>query len=83
MKNFKWILFGLIVLVLTVVVFRNLEATQVELVFTTLTLPLAALLSITLLIGFLMGLFASALWRVRNWRAKSRDKKHDSPPQTT
>lgn len=77
MRKFKWILFVIILLMLSVIVFRNLEETTVELVFTSLNLPLAALLTVTLLIGFCLGLFASALWKVRSWRAHRAKSKQD------
>lgn len=76
MKKIKWVLFGLVLLALMVVVFRNLEQTRVELIFTSVDMPLAAILVVTLLLGFLMGLAASALWKVRNWRAQSKAHKN-------
>lgn len=80
MKKVKWIVFCLILLLLLVVVFRNLEETNLELIVTSVTLPLAALLTITLSIGFFMGFFASALWKVRNWRVKVKtDRASDTP----
>lgn len=78
MKKLKWIALGLVLLLLGVIVFRNLEETNVELVFVTVRLPLAALLIATLATGFGLGFFASAAWRVHSWRAKSKSKKgHD------
>ena len=75
----KWIALAVLVVLFVIIVFRNLEETNVELIFGTVTLPLAALLSVTLLIGFVLGISASALWKVRHWRAKSRaDKKGDA-----
>lgn len=76
MKKLRWIFFGLVVAVLLIIVFRNLEETNVELVFTTVTLPLAALLTITLLIGVTLGLSLSAMWRVHNWRASKAKEKN-------
>ncbi len=70
MKTVKLILFGILIAGFTVVIFRNLEQTSVELVFTTLQLPLAALLSIVFCLGFGMGFFARTLWKVRHWRNK-------------
>ena len=72
MQKVKWALLGLVLAGLVVVVFRNLEETSVELVFTTVTLPLAALLTITLAIGFVLGMSVSALWKVRSWRHRSK-----------
>ncbi len=78
LRNLKWILLILVLLLLLLVVFRNLEQIDVELVFFTIKLPLAALLIITLLTGFLLGLGAGTWWRLRHWR-NTRDK----PKQTT
>lgn len=76
LKRLRWILFGLTVALFAIIVFRNLEETDLELVFATVRLPLAALLTITLLIGILLGLSLSTMWRVRSWRlAKSKDAK--------
>ena len=82
-KHLKWIFLALVVLMLVLIVFRNLEQTNVELIFATVRMPLAALLSITLLIGFLLGLFSRTLWRVQHWRAaraksKSEARRSDS-----
>lgn len=84
LKKAKWIAFGVLLLVVAIIVFRNLEETKVELIFATVTMPLAALLTITLLVGFALGFSANALWRVRHWRSKSREEKKESaaPPQS-
>ena len=85
MKSIKWILFGLVLFALLVVVFRNLEQTKVELIFTSVDMPLAAILLITLLLGFVLGLAASALWKMRNWRVHSKalkNAKQTDSPQT-
>ena len=75
MRTTRWILFVTTLLVLLVIVLRNLEETNVELIFARLTMPLAALLTVTLLIGFGLGLLAAPLWKMRNWRTKSKDSK--------
>ena len=75
LKKAKWVAFAIFLLLVGVIVFRNLEETNVELIFATVTMPLAALLTITLLVGFVLGISASALWQVRHWRAKSRAEK--------
>lgn len=62
-----------------VVVFQNLDEVEVHLLFTTLTMRQATLIAGTLIVGFLMGLTASALWKVRSWRAKSRAKSSKKP----
>ncbi|MEM8735714.1 MAG: hypothetical protein AAGG44_15885 [Planctomycetota bacterium] len=77
-KKVKWILLGLVIALLVVIIFRNLEPTDLELIITEVKLPLAALLSVTLLIGFCLGILANAMWKVRKWRAeKSKTKSTD------
>ena len=78
MKQLRLIVFGLLLVLMVIVVFQNLEETSFEFVFTTIQLPLAALLAIALLTGFLMGLFAPAVWKVRNWRKSKRAKLENS-----
>ncbi|MCR9292761.1 MAG: LapA family protein [bacterium] len=73
LTNIKWFLLISVVVMLLLVVFRNLEQIEVELVVTTLRLPLAAWLSATLLIGFLLGLTTNWMWRLQQ-RRHARDK---------
>ncbi len=75
MRHTKLIAFALLTLILLIIAFQNLTVTEVHLLFMTVSMPQAALLTTTLLIGFLMGLFASALWQVRAWRARAQAKK--------
>ncbi|GAB5403582.1 MAG: hypothetical protein Aurels2KO_18130 [Aureliella sp.] len=63
-----------------VVVFQNLNEVEVHLLFATLTMRQATLIAGTLLVGFLMGLTASALWKVRSWRAKAKAKSKAATP---
>ena len=75
MKKIKWVLLGLIVTLILVIIFRNLEPTDLELIVTEVQLPLAALLSVTLLIGFCLGILANAMWKIHRWRIeKSKGK---------
>ncbi|RMF39457.1 MAG: hypothetical protein D6753_13735 [Planctomycetota bacterium] len=70
MKNIKWILLGVLGAVLAIIIFQNLEATQVELFTITLTLPLALLLTLTWMLGFAFGLAFHTLWHL--WRRKGK-----------
>jgi uncharacterized integral membrane protein len=79
-SQFKWLLFLLLAVLLVIIVFQNLAEIEVRLLFWKGTLPQAAVLGVTALVGFLMGLFANTLWKVRAWRIKHRggkDKSHD------
>lgn len=78
MRKVKWGFFGLVVACSVVIVFRNLEEVDVELVFATLKMRLATLLAATLLTGFLLGLSASTLLKMRSWRAQARKVKSDA-----
>ncbi len=51
-----------------IVVIQNTESMPVKLVFTTVTMPRALLLFLTLGIGFLVGIMASYFWRRRRFR---------------
>lgn len=74
-SRLKWIAFLIVVLVLVIIVFQNLAQTEVYILFFTVAMPHAALLTMTLLIGFALGLSAKTLWKVRAWRARSSAKK--------
>jgi uncharacterized integral membrane protein len=77
-SQFKWLLFLLIALLLVIIAFQNLAQIEVRLLFWKGTLPQAAVLAVTALIGFLMGLSANTLWKVRAWRIKHRATKDKS-----
>ena len=70
------VLFVLLMLVV-VVSFQNLTPIQLRLLFSTIELPQAVVLASALILGFLMGLIASALWRVKAWRAKRNKENMD------
>lgn len=73
MHRFKMILLVIVIFCLCVIVFRNMETIDVELVVTTVSMPLAALIAATLFIGFLLGFFGRTMLNVRKWR-KSKSK---------
>ena len=79
----KWACLLLTLAVLIIVVFQNLEPMTVTLLFTTATLPQAAVLTITLIIGFLLGLATQALWRMRAWqKGRARESKEAHAKET-
>lgn len=80
MKQLRIFLLALVLVLFTIVIFRNLEETDLELVFTTITMPLAALLSITLACGFALGFFVRTFWKVRSWR--NHKKKAQNPGES-
>ncbi len=87
MTNFlrvvKWIVFVLIILLVTIVVFQNLTPVQLHFLFTTIEMPQAITVTVATVTGFVLGLIASALWRMRSWRAKAaKEKKTQSTGAT-
>ena len=78
LNKIKLTIFIVVSLVLVIIVFQNLAQTEVRLLFKTVNMPQAALLAATLLVGFCMGFFANALWKMRAWRAKAKAAKHKS-----
>jgi uncharacterized integral membrane protein len=70
------------VALLVIVVFQNLERSTVQLLFFTVELPQAAVLSVTLAVGFLLGLSAPALWRLNTRRSHPREPKRPNDEVT-
>ncbi len=75
MRQIRWIVVISLAVLFTIVVFRNLESTNLELVVTTVELPLAALLILTLLLGFGLGLMFPTMWKVRSWQNARQKRK--------
>ena len=76
MQLLKWGTLGTLLLLMLIVIFQNLTPIEIHFLFSTLSLPQAAVIALTLLVGFCLGLLASAAWRVRSWRARvSKDRK--------
>jgi uncharacterized integral membrane protein len=73
LTRLKWASLLVAFVLLIIIVFQNLEPIKVTLLFATVTLPQAALLTIALLVGFFLGLAAPTLWKVRSWQ-KGRGK---------
>ena len=67
LTRLKWGSLLVVCGLMVIIVFQNLEPIEVTLLFATLTLPQAAVLTITLLVGFLLGLATHTLWRMRSW----------------
>ncbi len=67
----KWIIAILCLSLLIIIVFQNLAETEVHLLFSTVRMPQAALLTVTLVLGFALGLAARPLWKVRRWSVRS------------
>ena len=80
LSRIKWSALLIIVALLVIVVFQNLGQVEVHLLFWTLSLPQAPVLSIAIALGVLLGLFSRELWRVRTrltrrtLAANARDK---------
>ncbi len=76
-SKIKWLLMLALAVMLTIVAFQNLAPIEVRILFWKFSLPQAVVLSATTIAGFLMGLSAQALWKVRSWRQRG---KADSEP---
>ena len=83
-SRLKWIFAVITAVLAAIIVFQNLEQTKVQILFFTVEMPHAALLAVTLLVGFTLGLSASTLWKVRAWQLRNSNAKkaaqQDSPP---
>ena len=71
----RWALWLLLVLLLVIVAFQNLEVVQVRLLFWDARVTTALLLAGTAFIGFLMGLSARTLWHMRSSRKRGKISK--------
>ena len=68
----KWAFILMLAVFLLIVAFQNLEVVEVRVLLWDGKLTKAVLLTITTLIGFLMGFFARTLWNVRAWHRRSK-----------
>lgn len=75
MRRLKWIGLALLLVLSLIVIFQNLANTEVRLLMMTFELPQAALLLITLGIGYVLGLSTTTLWRVAARRAQAKKGK--------
>lgn len=62
MQRLKWVGMTVVVVLVVIVVLQNRTPVQTELLFVTLSMPGAALLFGTLLVGFALGLVAGHWW---------------------
>jgi uncharacterized integral membrane protein len=67
----------------SVLCLQNLATIQLRFLFSTIELPQAVILLAVMLVGFVMGLLANALWKVRAWRARvGREKLQQQTSET-
>jgi uncharacterized membrane protein YciS (DUF1049 family) len=71
MRRIKLFLALGLLLVVGAIVMQNLEPITINLIVGVLEMPLAALLVSTLLVGYVLGLLTTALWKVRSWRSQA------------
>jgi uncharacterized integral membrane protein len=60
MKSFRFIVVLVVAILVLIVILQNMEAVDTRILFVTITMPRAALLFITLVIGFIAGLILAA-----------------------
>lgn len=68
----KWTMFLFVVVLLVIVAFQNLEVIEVRVLFWDQKLTKAVVLTITVLIGFLLGFFARTFWQFQVWRKRGK-----------
>jgi uncharacterized integral membrane protein len=79
MNRLKWIFLVMLIIFCLIVIFQNIESTEVRLLTMSFKLPQAALLLITLATGFVMGLLTPTFRKMASWRAKSKKGKPELP----
>lgn len=79
MNRLKWIFLALLLVFCLIVIFQNIEPTEVRLLTMSFTLPQAALLMITLGVGYVMGLLTPTFRRMVSWRTNSKKAKSSLP----
>lgn len=79
MNRLKWIFLVLLLIFCLIIIFQNIESTEVHLLTMSFQLPQAALLLITLTLGFAMGLLTPTFRKMVSWRAKSKKGKMEMP----
>ena len=71
MRRLKLTAAIVLLLIIGAIIMQNLEPIKTNLIVGSLEMPLAALLVCTLLIGYVLGLLTTALWKVRSWRSQA------------
>ncbi len=79
MNRLKWLLLVVLLVFCLIVIFQNIEPTEIRMLTMSFQLPQAALLLITLAIGFLMGLLTPTFRKFVSWRAQSKKAKSGLP----
>ncbi len=79
MNRLKWIFLAVVLIFCLIVIFQNIESIEVRLLTMSFQLPQAALLLITLAVGFILGLLTPTFWKMASWRAKSRKTRAEMP----
>ena len=74
-RKLKWAALALLLSLAVIVCMQNLATVQLHFLFTKIELPQAVVLGGALAIGFLMGVLATALWKLRAWRLKVQQDK--------
>ncbi len=72
MNKLKWIFLATLLVFSLIIVFQNIEATEIHMLTWSFKLPQAALLLCTLGIGYMMGLLTPTLRKVVTWRSRSK-----------
>lgn len=70
MNRLKWIFLAALLVFCLILIFQNIESAEVRLLTMSFQLPQAALMLITLAVGFAMGLLTLTLRKVFSCRAK-------------
>jgi uncharacterized integral membrane protein len=78
MRNAKLITIIVIAVLVLIVILQNMEPVSTRLLFVTVTMPRAALLFITLVVGFIIGLLVAVLGP-RTRRSDSSQEERPGP----
>jgi uncharacterized integral membrane protein len=70
LRKLKWLMLGILAGMALILCLQNLATIQLQFLFSTIEMPQAVVIIVVMLIGFIMGLLANALWKVRSWRAR-------------
>ncbi|MCJ8500901.1 LapA family protein [Desulfatitalea alkaliphila] len=81
MTKVKLVIALVVVVLMTIVIYQNLEPMEARLLFTTIAMPRAALLGITLLIGIAAGVALTLVISAR--RRRSEPTEPTEPEETT
>lgn len=71
MTKVKVFVFGVVALLAIIIFFQNTESVNTQILFAKIEMPRAMMLLFTLLLGFVMGMVASAFLRRRKTKEKT------------